>query len=53
MKNFQITPLADEELVAINGGGLVEDIGYAAHAVQDAVCSTYKSVKDTVSGWFN
>lgn len=45
-------PLTFEELRTINGGGLIEDIGYAAHWVKDKTCQAYHKVKDTVSGWF-
>ncbi len=41
--------LDNNELMDINGGGLVEDIGYAAHAVVDAVCTAAEAIADAVS----
>ena len=51
MKN--LINLTNSELMAINGGGLVEDAGYAAHAVVCGVKKAYHAAVDTVSGWFD
>ena len=51
MKN--LIELTHVEMVTINGGGLVEDLGYAAHAVGCAIKKAYNTVVDTVSGWFD
>ncbi|MGY3792190.1 bacteriocin [uncultured Aquimarina sp.] len=52
--------LSEKELIEINGGGLVEDIGYAAHAVVDGVCTAANWVAekaeaayDEVMSWFD
>jgi hypothetical protein len=51
MKN--LIELTNIEMININGGGLVEDIGYAYHAAECTVKKAYHTVVDTVSGWFN
>lgn len=51
MKN--ITELSHFEMVTINGGGLLEDIGYGVHAAECAVKKAYHTVVDTVSSWFD
>lgn len=49
MKNLsEFKGLNEKELIEINGGGLVEDVGYAAHAVADAACTAYNYVADKV-----
>ncbi|MBE7632876.1 hypothetical protein [Tenacibaculum finnmarkense] len=50
MKNLDFCKeLSSVELVEINGGGLVEDIGYAAHAVSDGICTAGRWVADRAS----
>lgn len=41
--------LNHNELIEINGGGLVEDIGYAAHYIKDKVCEAYCATKQALS----
>jgi hypothetical protein len=48
MKN--ITEFSHLEMVTINGGGLVEDAGYA---VECAIKQANHKVVDTVSTWFD
>ena len=50
---INLTELTYIEMITINGGGLVEDVGYAVHAVGCAVKKAYNTVVDTVSGWFD
>lgn len=60
MKDLEfLKELSADELLTIDGGGLVEDIGYACHAVEDGACRAYNWTKeklsdayDTVVGWF-
>jgi hypothetical protein len=40
-------------MVSINGGGLVEDAGYAVHAVECAIKQANHKVVDPVSTWFD
>jgi hypothetical protein len=49
-QNLQFELLTQEELCAINGGGLVEDIGYAAHWIVDQAC---KAKNWIVEQWDN
>ncbi len=49
--NF-LKELSFDELLCIDGGGLVEDIGYGCHAIECKITSAYNSVKDAVSDWF-
>ena len=40
--------LSNEEMECVFGGGLVEDIGYLAHAAVDKCCEAYEFVKGKV-----
>lgn len=59
MKFEKSNELNQNELLNTNGGDLVEDIGYAAHAIVDGVCQaadwvaeTASDAWDEVTSWF-
>lgn len=49
----KLNNLSKIEMININGGGLVEDLGYAYHAVECNVTKAYHKVKSEISSWFN
>jgi hypothetical protein len=48
-----IIELSHLEMVTINGGGLLEDIGYGVHAAECAIKQANHKVVDAVSTWFD
>ena len=50
--NFVIKNLSDKEMGKINGGGLIEDIGYGSHFLYDKTCEAYNRVKKWVKSMF-
>ena len=56
IENLKLQLLTQEDLHSINGGGLVEDVGYACHWVADKACEAAEWVEEKwndLKNWWN